>query len=198
MRIETTAETEDAALRLDFPWERGGERYLDLRSDARAIAAIEPAHRHVPLGRFLDAVNGADSVFCTAKCSTQANRGAPASGEACGFASSVHLLFADEKYNFRQEHYEGLAKQLQDLLMRDAPADSLEVGLRIRSCRFRTAGRDGFCLVIQLQAQGATADHAELRWGLGLARLQQALLFLSRVVRHHQAGGSGAGKLVPE
>ena len=28
-----------------------------------------------------------------------------------------------------------------------------------------------------------------LRWGLGLARVQQALLFLSRVVRHHQAGG---------
>ena len=191
MRIEIAVETEDAALRLDFPWERPGERYLDLRSDARAIAAIEPARRYVPLGRFLDVVNGADSVFCTAKCSTHVTQGAAAPREAHGFASSVHLLFAEEKYNFRVEHFDGLAKQLQDLLVRDSPADSLEAELRVRHCRFRTAGRDGFCLVILLQARGTTAEQAELRWGLGLARIQQALLFLSRVVRHHQAAGPG-------
>lgn len=197
MRVEVKAELAPGDATLEIPWEQAGERYLDLRSDARAIAAIEPARRYVPLGRFLDTVNGLDSVFRTAKCSAHAGQGAAAPPESHEFASSVHLLFADEKYNFRVEHYEGLAGQLGELLARDSPADALHAGLRIRSCRFRTAGRDGFCLAILLSAQGATPEQAELRWGLGLTRIQQALLFLSRVVRHHQAAGP-AGALVPE
>jgi hypothetical protein len=38
-----------------------------------------------------------------------------------------------------------------------------------------------------LVGRGGTLEQAELRWGLGVAHLQQALLFLSRAVRQQKA-----------
>jgi hypothetical protein len=38
-------------------------------------------------------------------------------------------------------------------------------------------------LGIELEAVGDNSDQAALRWGLGLAHLQQALLFTSRYLR---------------
>jgi hypothetical protein len=40
-----------------------------------------------------------------------------------------------------------------------------------------------FSLRIELEAVGNNGDQAALRWGLGLAHLQQALLFTSRYLR---------------
>jgi hypothetical protein len=38
---------------------------------------------------------------------------------------------------------------------------------------------------VRLLAKGDSAEQAALRWGLGLAHLQQALLFTSRHLRQH-------------
>ncbi len=51
----------------------------------------------------------------------------------------------------------------------------------------RAAGRTGYGLRIQLSARGVTPQQAELRWGFGLARIQQALLFVSRTIRQQIA-----------
>ena len=48
----------------------------------------------------------------------------------------------------------------------------------------RDAGVQGiFALKIELEAVGDSGEQAALRWGLGLAHLQQALLFTSRYLR---------------
>ena len=61
--------------------------------------------------------------------------------------------------------------------------DALRVALRARACHFRAPSRWGFCLAVFLYARGATPEQAEVRWGLGLVRIQQALLFTSRILR---------------
>jgi hypothetical protein len=44
-------------------------------------------------------------------------------------------------------------------------------------------GRRGFCLRLLLFSRAAAQEQAKLRWSLGVARVQQALLFLARALR---------------
>jgi hypothetical protein len=59
-----------------------------------------------------------------------------------------------------------------------------------------SAGKDEsapgvYFLGIELEAVGDSGEHAALRWGLGLAHLQQALLFTSRYLRQRIAHKEG-------
>jgi hypothetical protein len=182
MHVDAAREP-DPAVRLDIPWQSPAGHYLDIRHNARSIYQIEAARKHPPLGRFLATVNSEDSVFTTAAARTATTGNAE--GEPWRFASRIALVFADEKFNFHASHYEGLVAQLENLLGHDSPADSLNATLRIGPCHFGQLDRQGFHLALTLSAQGESAEQAELRWGLGLVRVQQALLFLSRVVRQH-------------
>lgn len=185
MRI-TLAEPQESD-RLDMPWQGSASHYLDLRGNARSIYQIAAARSHPPLGRFLATVNSDDSMFTTLRSQVRSGPAeslAPAA-EAHEFTSRIALVFAREASNFERGHFQGLATQLAQLLERDSPADSLEVRLTVAPCRYLRLGRDGFHLLAALRATGATPEQAELRWGFGLARLQQALLFLSRVIRQH-------------
>ena len=190
MRVQVTFELGEADDKLEIPWEShdGAIRYFDLREQPRALEQIEEARRHLPLRSFLAAVNSTDSVFATAKCDTWLKQDEPGSPEAEGgpyeFASYVDLVFALEDFNFERGHYEGLTKRLEELMTRGAAADTLRAELCVRHCHFRNVAGWGFYLTIFLCARGSTPEQAELRWGLGLARLQQALLFISRVIRH--------------
>ena len=83
------------------------------------------------------------------------------------------------------------ASGLKELLERDT-ADTVRAVLRISPCDFTAENRRGFCLSIRLVAEGSSAQQAELRWGLGLARIQQALLFRSRALKQQIANESGA------
>jgi len=183
MRVDV-ALTPDPAERMELPWQSAAGHYLDIRHNARSIYQIEAARRHPPLGRFLATVNSDDSVFATAACRAQAADGGP-SGKPHLFSSRIALLFVQEDFNFQTSHFAGLIGQLEKLLAQDSPADELTAALRIGPCRFGRLGRDGFHLALTLTATGDSAEQAELRWGLGLTRVQQALLFLSRVVRQH-------------
>ncbi len=167
---------------------------LDLRANPRAIDQLELARRHPPLRGFLAAVNSADSIFSTICCGTELHPGESAavtSGEeAYEFTSSIELVFARDEFNFGLGRYQSLAQRLAELLGREATAEALRAELRLRHRGFPASGRKGFSLTLLLYARGATPGQAELRWGLGLARLQQALLFLSRVIRHELSQGS--------
>jgi hypothetical protein len=57
--------------------------------------------------------------------------------------------------------------------------------LHISPAQF-TGGFEGFCLRLLLFARGAAQDQAQLRWSLGLVRVQQALLFLARAIRQNR------------
>jgi len=193
MRVQVAFESAAAGETLKIPWESPDPEvgYFDLREDPLGVARIEPARKHAPLRNFLVAVNSDDSVFSTARCKTWLQQAASASGsEACEFASRIDLVYAPETFNFERGRYDSLTQRLAELLSRDAAPDALHSELRVHPCRFGVAGRNGFCLQILLRARGGTPEQAELRWGLGLARIQQALLFVSRVVRQQIAQDS--------
>ncbi len=192
MRVEIAWESEESSDTLEIPWESPdpGNSYLDLRETPGLVDRLEAARRSRPLRSFLSVVNSGDSVFATARCKVWLRQNEPASApEPCEFACRVDLVFAPEQFNLDRARYDELCRHLQELLARDAAPDVLRAELRIRPCRFRALGRAGFCLRILLYARSATPEQAELRWGLGLVRVQQALLYCSRI-RRQQIGQS--------
>jgi hypothetical protein len=66
--------------------------------------------------------------------------------------------------------------------MKDS-ADSLTAQLEILPCRFASSSSEGVGLRIVFTARGASGEQARTRWGLGLMKVQQALLFVSRAMR---------------
>ena len=192
MRVEQAVELDEGSPKLEIPWAAAGpgRGYFDLRDDPRAIARIEAARQHPPLRAFLVGLNGEDSLFATVRCGvSRRGQGSPSSN-AQEFSSEIDLVFAEMSLNAGQGRFEELSRRLAELLEHEGGADYLSVRLSLRRCHFTSASRDGFCLAVVLSALGASAEQAEMRWGLALARVQQALLFLSRVLRQQ-----GAAKL---
>jgi hypothetical protein len=154
---------------------------FDLHLDAGAIERIEPARKHLPLRAFLTNINANDSIFSTIGCKVWSTTEAPGD-EPEVFVSRIDLIFLREATNFGRGPHENLANRLRELLTAET-TETLRVELRISPVEF--AGEDcGFCLRVMVYARGATPAQAEVRWGLGLARMQQALLFVARALRH--------------
>jgi hypothetical protein len=180
MRVEIVEEYEGKDRALTFP---PGAGYVDLRENPRSIEQIAVARQHLPLRNFLSAINGAESPFATVSASLKYDSSAAvSSGNAYEFASQVSLVFAETSLNSDRERYRNLSSSLKDLLERD-PGNAVRATLRISLCEFPGQNRSGFCLEIRLVAEGDTTEQAELRWGLGLARVQQALLFRARTLK---------------
>ncbi len=180
MRVEIVDDTQSAERAMTFP---PVEDYFDLRENPRGIERIPAARLYLPLRNFLAAVNSAESVFNSASARAQPHSPPPdSSSEANDFSSQTTLVFAVSSLNFERDRYAELAARLKGLLERDA-GDALRVILRIAVCQFTDENRQGYSLSIHLIAQGASAEQAEMRWGLGLARLQQALMFSARALR---------------
>lgn len=167
----------------------GTDRY-DLHMAPAMVERIEPARNHPPLRTLLANLNAHNSLFATFACKvwTSAEAG---STEPCIFASRVDVIFLSEAINFGSGPLENLARHLGDLLEKD-PGDALRVELRLASVEL-AGDTDGYCLRLLLFARGATREQAEVRWGLGLARVQQALLFVARTLR--QKGDSAEERI---
>jgi len=180
MRVEIVEEAEGAPPAAVFPPE---QNYFDLRANPAAIGQIAAARQYLPLRNFLASVNSVESIFATVRVNTKSELPASVSADqACEFASQSRIVFAEPQLNWERKHYADLGSSLKELLERDA-ADAIRTTLRISSCEFTAENRCGFCLDIRLISEGNSAQQAELRWGLGLARVQQALLFWSRALK---------------
>lgn len=184
MRVEIVEEAEGNAAIPVFP---PGGNYRDLRANPQGIEQIPEARQYLPLRNFLTSVNGEESIFATSSAATKADLPAAVSaGPAYEFALQARIVFAAPALNWERKNYTGLSSGLKELLERDT-ADNVRAVLRISPCDFTAENRRGFCLSIRLVAEGSSAQQAELRWGLGLARLQQALLFRSRALKQQIA-----------
>ena len=184
MRVEIIDEAESNEPVPVFPPEKN---YLDLRANPQDIGQIDEARQYLPLRNFLASVNGAESIFATAGAATKSDSPATVSaGSAYEFASQATIVFAAPGFNWERKNYAGLASGLKELLERDT-ADAVRAALRISPCDFTAESRRGFRLSIRLVAEGSSAQQAEFRWGLGLARVQQALLFRSRALKQQIA-----------
>jgi hypothetical protein len=180
VRVKIVEEADDKAAVPAFPPD---ENYLDLRANPEAIEGIAAAQQYLPLRNFLTSVNSAESIFATASASTKSDLPAAVSaGAAYEFASQASIVFAVPSLNWERKNYADLSSGLKELLERDT-ASAARAVVRISPCDFTLENRRGFCLSIRLVAEGSSAQQAELRWGLALARIQQALLFRSRAMK---------------
>jgi len=157
----------------------GTQRY-DLRADPRAIERIEAARAWPALRRFLANLNSEESLFATIGSRVWSAQEEDQAGP-CVWASRVDVVFARQTANLGRGTHENLAHRLAALLERES-GDALRAELRISPARF-PGEISGFCLRLILCANGPTQEQAQIRWGFGLARLQQALLFASRTLR---------------
>jgi hypothetical protein len=179
MRVEIEDHTQGQAWVPTFP---PGENYVDLRQNPHGVERIAPARAYLPLRNFLTAVNSPESVFSSATAAVELNLAAgDPPGEIHEFGSRISLVFTIAALNFDRSNYTELAAGLKELLESDSGESTRSV-LRVSSCEFPEKNRRGFCLGIQLVARGDSARQAELRWGLSLARVQQALLFRARAL----------------
>jgi len=101
------------------------------------------------------------------------------------------LCNADFLLSFRRSELSGnrglhlaMVQKLVELLRSAGSAETLAS----RICLVKHAG--GTALRLRLEARGTRGDQARLRWGLGVANVQQALLFTSRYLRQ-QVGQNG-------
>ncbi len=187
MRVEIRTEFGEADERFEVPWQDAAKdvRFLDLRSSPALVEKIEAARGHRPLSNFLFAVNSGDSLFASVRAQTWLEH-RTSQEETCLFSTRVVLSFADTPMNFEHETYARLMEGLEGLLAKDGGSESLRIKLSLYPCRYADVARWGICLVVLLEASGGTREQAVLRWGLGLAHVQQALLFSSRVLRQER------------
>ena len=158
---------------------------LDLRENPGAIEQIEPARQHKPLRGLLAALNSEETMFATVACRTWEKTESGAA-ETAEFGSRVDVVFSAQRQNFERHRFETLATRLRDLLEQESGGDNLAAEVRVVRCGYRESRSPGYALRLILTGHGSSPAQAELRWGLGLAHLQKALLYLSRNLRQQQ------------
>jgi hypothetical protein len=179
MRVEVVDDSHSSGPALTFP---PADDYVDLRENPHAIERIAIARQYLPLRNFLIAINRPESVFASG--AVAATSGPPAFSSVHGafeFSSNVNLVFAVPSLNLDRMQFVELAENLKQLLERDS-SEAVRAELRISPCDFPAQNKRGFCLGVRLAALGDSAKQSELRWGFGLARVQQALLFRARTL----------------
>jgi hypothetical protein len=83
--------------------------------------------------------------------------------------------------------YSILSQTVQELLKKTSSSDALFATLCVTAPTTRETSAPKLSLVLQLEAIGSTPEQAEVRWGSGLVRLQDALLSASRLLKLHVA-----------
>ncbi len=146
---------------------------------------------------FLAAIESDVSLFCIAQPLAR-----PSADEAVGrrvyFGDIVLEFRAAENSRNRNLHFI-LIEKLIELLKEAGSPESLETTLCLTSGSISVSASENpvkpnqkeLALWMRLAAKGDSAEQAALRWGLGLAHIQQALLFTSRHLRMHLARTGG-------
>ena len=163
---------------IDSPDGISGPKRLDSR-DAGAIRSDAAAREFAVLRGFLSSLNDEESPFSVLSYKLWSADGNLES-EPIIFASRVDLAISQGSQSLDRQEYEDFASSLAKLLERE-PGEALRVELQIASAR--QDGGQGLSLGVLLLAHGAGRDQAQLRWSLGLARVQQALWFGARALR---------------
>jgi hypothetical protein len=162
---------------------------VEIIANTTAPSTTQPIIENRALQAILAAVNSEDSVFRIAATGTQ--QAQPDSGGAVHtFSGGLRLVFSNDSFNQDRGLYYELVEKLTQLLKEAGSADSLEIKLGLSAGPPAESKGPSQTLVIELVSKGSSAEQAELRWGLGLAHLQQALLFTSRLLRQQLSSRS--------
>lgn len=133
------------------------------------------------LQNFQSAMQGDDSLFVSEYGgNSRINRAGDGRGICCG---NFSLSFKEKEFGRNRGLYFQLIQKLIELLKGAGSQEVLMARLCLVSARKIESSPGVFSLGIELEAVGDNGNQAALRWGLGLAHLQQALLFTSRHLR---------------
>ena len=160
------------------------------KAGASGSVAEEPGAA-LAIKSFLAALESDDSLFCVAQPLTGPSRDESAGGGI--YSGDVVIEFREHEHARNRRFHFLLIERLIELLKEAGSQQTLEATLCLTqrpAANTGSGGRNqtnqqGLVLWMRLAAKGDTAEQAVLRWGLGLAHLQQALLFVSRYLRMH-------------
>ncbi len=146
---------------------------------------------------FLAAIESDDSLFCVAQPLTGPSAEESSSGRV--FSEDIVLEFRQAELKCQRGLHFTLIEKLIELLKEAGSRETLQATLCLRSTSTLGSNPGGqekpilneLELWIRLAANGESPEQAVLRWGLGLAHIQQALLFTSRYLRLHLAQTGG-------
>lgn len=140
---------------------------------------------------FLAAIESDDSLFCIAQ-----PLAGPSTNELTGggvYSGDLVIEFRQAEHSRQRSLHFLLVEKLAELLKEAGSQQSLAATLCLTtgSILVSTSGnaekpaQKQLALWVRLAAKGDSPEQALLRWCLGLAHLQQALLFTSRHLRLH-------------
>src|SRR5271168_5068679 len=154
-----------------------------------AGAAAENASASLAIKSFLAAIESDDSLFCVAQPLTGPSAEESPSGRI--FSEDIVLEFRQVELKCQRSLHFILIEKLIELLKEAGSKETLHATLCLRSTNTLGSSSGGpekstlneLELWIRLAVRGESPEQAVLRWGLGLAHMQQALLFTSRFLR---------------
>ena len=132
---------------------------------------------------FLAAMESDDSLFCLLEPVEGPSVEGAAGGRIC--SGDIALEFRQTELKRQRSLHFLLVEKLIELLKDAGSQETLEATLSLVSGKQEQPNQNEFVLRIRLAAKGDSLEQALLRWGLGLAHIQQALLFTSRHLRMH-------------
>ena len=148
---------------------------------AATAEAAEDASVRLALQNFQSLMQGDDSLFVSEH---RGNWRVSRAGDGRGICSGKFSLSFKEKESGRNRGlYFQVVQKLIELLKGAGSPEALMARLCLVSAGKEESSPGVFSLGIELEAVGDSGEQAALRWGLGLAHLQQALLFTSRHLR---------------
>jgi hypothetical protein len=104
-------------------------------------------------------------------------------------SGEIALAFKERNLADQKNLHFLLVGKLIELLKKEESQETLEAKICVIAGRRDRQDSEGNALCMQLTARGQSMTQAMLRWSLGLAQLQQALLFTSRYLRQRVARG---------
>ncbi len=150
-----------------------------------SLPVLEDAAVNRALQNFFAAIASDDSLFAGEAAQGAPAGGAPGAGAV--YSGDFLLRFRDASLASSRTLHFSLIEKLVELLKDAGSTESLLASL----CLWSDAGAAGkpgqLALRLRLDALGNSLEQAGLRWGLGLAQIQQALLFTSRHLRQQIA-----------
>ncbi len=145
-------------------------------STAFADAAVSRAMQD-----FTAVIDSDDSLFCMER--SLAGPSAEGFAEAAACAGEVFLRFRSPEHSREHSLHFKLLEKVTELLKGAGSQEFLTATLCLTKPSRSDSNEEGLGLWLRLRATGDSLEQAGLRWSLGLAHMQQALLFTSRHLR---------------
>ncbi len=163
---------------LEMPWasEDGLRRYVDLRLNPEALAALEEVRSFPEFGEFLATANAPLSVFQTAKCDAGFSREMTVEDEVFAttgkFWSYADFLFvAPEAQSSFAQH----ETAVRDLVRRLQLEPEMPVAAEFLVRRgFFAGGAEGFYITTYIFGYSDGEDEARRLWGMALRLVSAA------------------------